>query len=159
MQRWRIPLFACFGVALAVALAFVLACIRPAVAKAAALSRGPQPYMAEVMCTVSENACKAPIPSIPAGKRLVIEYVSVSYIGSSQGFRAWLRTSLGVDTSLFPLPLRSQTYLAGPVEYYSVMGDRLLAFAEGSANVVEVSTEDKSGTLAGWVSGYLEDVQ
>ena len=158
MQRWRIPLFACLGVTLAVALAFVLASISPTVVKAAPPSRGPQPFMATVTCTISSGAnCQASIPAIEAGKRLVIEHVSVSTAGTNPGVWASLHVSLGGWGFYVPLPLRSQSTYGSAL--LSVMADELLAFAEGSDNYVFFHSDAGGGTVSGTVSGYVEDAQ
>ncbi len=118
-------------------------------------------FQAQVSVSLSATTprAQATITTVPAGKRLVIEYVSALVIGpTGQRYQASIGVTQGSTTGAYYVPLSLQGTFDSDDQLVAGQPTRLYSDA-GSQVVVELVRSATAGTAFGTftVSGYLVD--
>jgi hypothetical protein len=123
--------------------------------------RGRNPFTGQAFCNQdSGNSCSVLMPPVPAGKRLVLEYVSghmqVQTKAGAVGVQDFFITVDGTDTELH-LPARLMGSNDGTENY--VVSERILMFAE-AGTVLKIAFSSWEVNMSGLarLSGYLIDL-
>ena len=171
MQRIVRPIITALGVA-ALATTLMLTAIGPRTVKAADSHGGPRPYTTQVSCsTWTDLICFANITPIPAGKRFVVDYVTVRAFtdkASDQKLLVTMTFQSGSSTTptawvINPV-LHFQAAFSDANLYHA--SEKVLAFAEKvspkTSGQLYVNRYPGGGAYTASVtltaSGYLEDM-
>ena len=128
--------------------------------------RTPVQIPVNVFMQFGETALLRDVYTVPEGKRLVIEHVSLltDTLGPGNAVRGSLSTLFQGESSSHHFDVRAQTPVAGPL---FVVNHPMLAFADPGTRVqMEASIEQAVGSgsggfsaFRGTLSGYLENAQ
>lgn len=160
MNKFKNYLWMAAGLMILVAVvsAFVPSSALAQIVKAALVKnvdeRGRTPFSIDLHCeNHSGNGCIAPAPSVPAGKRLVLEHIT-GY-EQSRGPLNFVSISFGGHSLLFDgIVNRNDLFF-----YNYTFNASILAYVEAGQQVsLSVNTNTPDCNVSAYISGYLVDL-